>query len=175
MVTPTPAPIAEVASQRLIVVHGSIEWTQALTPDQMLRRGWFVRGKNHDPTNWSYLVWMITKDNPLCKLAADTVANQGSDRKELASMEAPGATTHVCMWLDPSTKKPCGHSFCLKPKNTRAASARKSDESFSVFSPHCNSVQSSNVTAACSLSRTLNRSRMLPVRALARYSRLSVD
>jgi len=79
MVTPTPAPIAEVASQRLIVVHGSIEWTQALTPDQMLRRGWFVRGKNHDPTNWSYLVWMITKDNPLCKLAADSIVNQGSD------------------------------------------------------------------------------------------------
>ncbi len=51
MVTPTPAPIAEVASQRPRVVHGTIEWTQALTPrpEQMLRRGWFVRGKNHDP------------------------------------------------------------------------------------------------------------------------------
>jgi hypothetical protein len=39
-------------------------------------------------------------------------------------MEATGATTHVCMWLDPSTKKPCGHSFCLKPKVTKASSAR---------------------------------------------------
>ena len=119
MVTPTPAPIAEVASQRPRVIHGNIEWTQALTPEQMLRRGWLVRGKNHDPRHWSYSVWMITNDNPLCKLAADTVANQGSERKELASMEATGATTHVCMWLDPNTKKPCGHSFCLKPKATR--------------------------------------------------------
>jgi hypothetical protein len=81
-------------------------------------------------------------------LAADTIANQGSERKELASMEATGATTHVRMWLDPSTKKPCGHSLCLKPKVTRkTASARKSDGSFSVFSPHCDSVQGSNVTA----------------------------
>jgi hypothetical protein len=40
MVIPTRAPIAEAASQRLRVVHGNIEWTQALTPEQnrMLRR-----------------------------------------------------------------------------------------------------------------------------------------
>jgi hypothetical protein len=24
--------------------------------------------------------------------------------------------TCACTWLDPNTKKPCGHSFCLKPK-----------------------------------------------------------
>jgi hypothetical protein len=69
MVTPKRAPIAEVPSQRLRVVHGNIEWTQALRltpgPEQMLRRGWFVRGKNHDPRHWPYSVWMIPNDNPL--------------------------------------------------------------------------------------------------------------
>ena len=99
MVTPKRAPIAEAASgsQRLRVVHGNIEWTQALTgtgrlllvtPEQMLRRGWFV----HDPRHWSYSVWMITNDNPFCKLAADSIVNQGSDSEsELAHWQGAAA------------------------------------------------------------------------------------
>jgi hypothetical protein len=119
----TPAPTAEVASQMLrrAVVHGSIEWTQGLTLEQMLQQKWFVRSKSHDPKHWSYHVLLITDMCPLAKLAADTVANQGSDRKEYASIEASGATTHVCMWPDPATKKPCGHSWHLKPKMTEQA------------------------------------------------------
>ena len=140
MVTPTPAPTAEVASQRHAVVHGSIEWTQGLTPEQMLKRNWFVRSTSHDKTHWSRLVWRVTEDCPLAKLEADSVANHGSDRKEMASMDAPGATTHVCMWPDPITKKPCGHSWHFKPKATRNSQA------CDVFSPSCKSIQSSYVT-----------------------------
>ena len=131
---------------RRTVVHGSIEWTQGLTLEQMLQQKWFVRSKSHDPKHWSYHVLLITDMCPLAKLAADTVANQGSDRKEYASIEASGATTHVCMWPDPVTKKPCGHSWHLKPKMTKGAKRHASDPNFSVFSHHCDSVQSSNVT-----------------------------
>ena len=70
----TPAPTAEVASQMLrrAVVHGSIEWTQGLTLEQMLQQKWFVRSKSHDPRHWSYHVLQITDMRPLAKLAADT-------------------------------------------------------------------------------------------------------
>jgi len=49
------------------------------------------------------------------------------------------------MWPDPATKKPCGHSWHLKPKMTEQAKKHKSDRNFSVFSHSCKSVQSSNV------------------------------
>ena len=42
LIAPTLAPTAEVASQMLrrTVVHGSIEWTQGLTLEQMLQQKW---------------------------------------------------------------------------------------------------------------------------------------
>jgi hypothetical protein len=90
---------------------------------------------------------MITDTSPIAMLAADTLANQGAVRKDLGSLTAKGACTHVCMHPDAKTGRPCGHAWYLKPKAT-AASKRflAVDASFSVFSKNCTSIQSSYVT-----------------------------
>ena len=111
MVTPTPAPIAEVASQRPRVIHGNIEWAQALTPEQMLRRGWFVRGKNHDPRHLSYSVWMITNDSPrqglvqvgsghYCesRVGAQGAGLNGSNGRHYARVHVAGSQHEETMW-----------------------------------------------------------------------------
>jgi hypothetical protein len=82
---------------------------------------------------------MITDTSPIAMLAADTLANQGAVRKDLGSLTAKGACTHVCMHPDAKTGRPCGHTWYLKPKAT-AGSKRflAVDPSFSVFSTVCN-------------------------------------
>jgi hypothetical protein len=141
MVTPAPAPTAEVPSQRHAVGSPRLHRMDARSNYGADAEAKLVRRHTtHDTKHWSYLVWRVTHDCPLAKLAADTSAKQGPDRKELASMDAPGATTHVCMWPDPITKKPCGHSWHFKPKATR------NSQVCDVFSPSCKSIQSSYVT-----------------------------
>jgi hypothetical protein len=80
-------------------------------------------------------------------LAADTQSNQGAVRKDLGSLTAKGACTHVCMHMDPKTGRLCGHTWHLKPKVTAASKKISAvDASFSVFSAKCTSIQSSYVT-----------------------------
>ena len=64
---------------------------------------------------------MITDTSPIAMLAADTLANQGAVRKDLGSLTAKGACTHVCMHPDAKTGRPCGHAWYLKPKATAAS------------------------------------------------------
>jgi hypothetical protein len=90
---------------------------------------------------------MITDTSPIAMLAADTLANQGAVRKDLGSLTAKGACTHVCMHMDPKTGRLCGHTWHLKPKVTAASKKISAvDPSFSVFSKNCTSIQSSYVT-----------------------------
>ena len=149
MVTPTrrgPTAAPPTVSTRLPVIHGSRDWMQGKSPKDMLICGWFLLG-NGDPKHWTHLVWMITDTSPIAMLAADTLANQGAVRKDLGSLTAKGACTHVCMHPDAKTGRPCGHTWYLKPKAT-AGSKRflAVDPSFSVFSKNCTSIQSSYVT-----------------------------
>ena len=141
MVTPArrgPTAAPPTVSTRLPVIHGSRDWMQGKSPKDMLICGWFLLG-NGDPKHWTHLVWMITDTSPIAMLAADTLANQGAVRKDLGSLTAKGACTHVCMHPDAKTGRPCGHTWYLKPKAT-AGSKRflAVDPSFSVFSTVCN-------------------------------------
>ena len=88
---------------------------QGKSAKDMLNCGWLLRG-NGDPKHWTHLVWMITDTSPIAMLAADTLANQGAVRKDLGSLTAKGACTHVCMHPDAKTGRPCGHAWYLKPK-----------------------------------------------------------
>ena len=106
-----------------------------LQPSQAIRSSWILRAR-------------LTNDQcPVSMLAADTQSNQGAVRKDLGSLTAKGACTHVCMHMDPKTGRPCGHTWHLKPKVTTGSKKIFAvDPSFSVFSVNCTSIQSSNVT-----------------------------
>jgi hypothetical protein len=126
-------------STRQQVIHGSGEWMQGKSPQDMLNCGWLLRG-NGDPKHWTRLVWKITDQCPVSMLAADTQSNQGAVRKDLGSLTAKGACTHVCMHMDPKTGRLCGHTWHLKPKVTAASKKISAvDASFSVFSAKCTS------------------------------------
>ena len=149
MVTPArrgPTAAPPTVSARLPVIHGSRDWMQGKSAKDMLNCGWLLRG-NGDPKHWTHLVWMITDTSPIAMLAADTLANQGAVRKDLGSLTAKGACTHVCMHPDAKTGRPCGHTWHLKPKVTTGSKKIFAvDPSFSVFSKNCTSIQSSYVT-----------------------------
>jgi hypothetical protein len=71
-------------------------------------------------------------------LATDTQLNQGAVRKDLGSLTAKGACTHVCMHMDSNTGRPCGHTWHLKPKATISSKKISAvDTAYSVFSPKC--------------------------------------
>jgi hypothetical protein len=146
MVTPAsrgPTAAPPTVSTRQQVIHGSGEWMQGKSPQDMLNCGWLLRG-NGDPKHWTHLVWKITDQCPVSMLAADTQSNQGAVRKDLGSLTAKGACTHVCMHMDPKTGRLCGHTWHLKPKVTAASKKISAvDASFSVFSAKCTSKKKS--------------------------------
>jgi len=141
---PTAAP--PTVSTRQPVIHGSGEWMQGKSPKDMVDCGWLLLG-NGDPKHWTHLVWKITDQCPLSMLAADTLSNQGAVRKDLGSLTAKGACTHVCMHMDPKTGRLCAHTWYLRPKATVGNKKLfAADASFSVLSVKCTSIQSSYVT-----------------------------